>query len=276
MEPPLRSGADAASAAYRAEGGTNGWCSLTAATVTGVGHRLAGDAGQDSYAWSLAGERIAVAVADGLGSVAGSADAAAAATRTAVRAATAFPQGRPREAAVAGIEAAETELRGWEAGSGATTLVVCVVDQGGDAALSRIGDSTAFLLGGGGDDGHVEGPGWRELFEPPADHEEEMPVATGALASGEGRVSADAETVEMSLAGSEVVAVVTDGVAGPWRDGPTTVAPAMVQALMAFPSPIELATLVDFSRQGCHDDRTIVAIRPAGEWSGAEPCEDGG
>ena len=264
MEPPLRSGADAASASYRAEGGTNGWCALTAATVTGVRHRLAGEAGQDTYAWALAGEWMAVAVADGLGSVAGSADAAAAATRAAVRAATALPQGRPREAALAGIDAAETELRGWEAGTGATTLVVCVVEQHGDAALSRIGDSTAFILSGS------DGQGWRELFEPPADHEEEMPVATGALASGEGRVAARAETVEVTLVGSEVVAVVSDGVAGPWRDGPTTVAPAMVEGLMAFPSPIELAALVDFSRQGCHDDRTIVAIRPVGEWSGAE------
>ncbi|HET7523037.1 MAG TPA: protein phosphatase 2C domain-containing protein [Acidimicrobiales bacterium] len=267
MEPPLRSGADAASASYRAEGGTTGWCSLTAATVTGVGHRLTGETGQDSFAWAVAGERLAVAVADGLGSVPGSTEAAAAATRTAVRAATALPQGQPREAAMAGIDAAETEMRGREAGSGATTLVVCVLDQGGDAALSRVGDSTAFVFGSGG------GRGWRELFDPPADHEEEMPVATGALASGEGRVSAVAETVEVTLSGSEILAVVSDGVAGPWRDGPTTVAPAMVEGLMACPSPIELAALVDFSRQGCHDDRTMVAIRPVGEWSGAELYE---
>lgn len=263
MEPPLRSGAGAASASYRAEGGTTGWCSLTAATVTGVGHRLAGEPGQDSYAWAVAGDRLAVAVADGLGSVPGSDLAAEAATRAAVQGATALPHGQPHEAAAAGIDAAETELRGWEAGRGATTLVVCVVDEGGEAALSRIGDSTAFVLGSG------EGSDWRELFDPPADHEEEMPVGTGALASGEGRVSADVETVEVTLAGSEVVAVVTDGVAGPWRDGPTTVAPAMVEGLMAFPSPIELAGLVDFSRQGCHDDRTMVAVRPLGEWSAA-------
>lgn len=270
MEPPLRSGADAASASYRAEGGTTGWCSLTAAAVTGVGHRLAGEPGQDSYAWAVAGGRLAVAVADGLGSVPGSAEAAAAATRSAVQAATAFAHGPPRHAATAGIDAAEAELRGWEAGRGATTLVVCVVDQGGEAALSRIGDSTAFVLGTG------EGSHWRELFDPPADHEEEMPVGTGALASGEGRVSADVETVEVTLRGSEVVAVVSDGVAGPWRDGPTTVAPAMVEGLMAFPSPIELADLVDFSRQGCHDDRTMVAVRPIGEWSAAKPREADG
>ena len=270
MEPPLRSGADAASASYRAEGGTTGWCSLTAATVTGVGHRLAGEAGQDSYAWAVAGERLAVAVADGLGSVPGSDHAATAATRAAVQAATAFPHPRPRDAATAGVEAAETELRGWEAGSGATTLVVLVVDEGGEAALSRIGDSTAFVLGGG------EGPDCRELFDPPADHEEEMPVGTGALASGEGRVSADVETVEVTLEGSEVVAVVSDGIAGPWRDGPTNVAPAMVEGLMDFLSPIELAGLVDFSRQGCHDDRTMVAVRPVGEWSGAKLCDPEG
>jgi len=270
MEPPLRSGADAASASYRAEGGTTGWCSVTAATVTGVGHRLAGEAGQDSYAWALAGARLAVAVADGLGSVPGSAGAAKAATRAAVSAATAVPHDRPLEAATAGIDAAEAELRGWDPGAGATTLVVCVVDQGGDAALSRVGDSTAFVIGG------ADGRGWAELFDPPAEHEAVMPVATGALASGEGRISADVDTAEVRLAGSDVLAVVSDGIAGPWRDGPTTVAPAMVEGLMASPSPIELAGLVDFSRQGCHDDRTMVAVSPVGEWSGAELHGDEG
>lgn len=271
MDPPLRSRADAATASYRAEGGTTGWCSLTAATLTGVRHRLAGEASQDYFAWAVAGRRLAVAVADGLGSVPGSGDAAMTAAGAAVSAASSSKEG-PRQAALAAIDAAESELRGPEHGAGATTLVVCVVDAGGDVALSRVGDSTAFLVDAGEGD---EGACWRELFAPPPEHEDEVPVATGAL-SAEGRLSADVETAAVVLGGSEVVVVVSDGIAGPWRDGPSTVAPAMIDGILGRPSAIELARLADFSRQGCHDDRTIVAVRPRGRWSDADPTEGEG
>jgi hypothetical protein len=36
------------------------------------------------------------------------------------------------------------------------------------------------------------------------------------------------------------------------------VAPALAAAFAAHPTPLELARLASFSRQGCHDDRTIV------------------
>lgn len=180
------------------------------------------------------------------------------AARSAVAGATGAA-GSTRESALAGIAAAEAELR--DLATGATTIVVCVVDSGCEAALARVGDSTAFVVGG------EDEQGWRELFAPPADHEAEVPVVTGAIEAGEGSLSATVETVEVSLEGTEVVAVVSDGIAGPWRDGPTTVAPAMVDGLVARPTPLELATLADFSRQGCHDDRTIVAVWPAETWS---------
>jgi serine/threonine protein phosphatase PrpC len=259
VEPPLRPGADSASAAYRADGGTTGWCSLRAATIAGVGHRLAGDSNQDCYAWAVAGSRLVVALADGLGSVPGSAAAARAAALTAASSAAGAAEG-PRESALAGVEAAEAQLRDGELTAGATTVIVCVVEAGGEVALCRVGDSTAFLIGCEGE------PGWREVFPPPPDHEEEVPVATGALAAGAGMVAAAVETVEVKPEGSEVVVVVSDGLAGPWRDGPSTVAPSMVEGILERPSPLQLAGLADFSRQGCHDDRTIVAVWPVGTW----------
>jgi hypothetical protein len=72
------------------------------------------------------------------------------------------------------------------------------------------------------------------------------------------------ETAAVRL-GDRVLVLVTDGIADPWRDGPSTVAPALASTLAAHPTAIDLAVLADFSRHGCHDDRTIVALwmRPA-------------
>ena len=72
----LRGGGQAPEAAYRADGGDGDWCALRAASVAGVRHRLSGEAGQDSFAWIATEDCLAVAVADGLGSVPGSAGAA--------------------------------------------------------------------------------------------------------------------------------------------------------------------------------------------------------
>jgi hypothetical protein len=52
----------------------------------------------------------------------------------------------------------------------------------------------------------------------------------------------------------------TDGIADPWRDGPATVAPVLAAALAHPPPALELAQLSDFSRQGCHDDRTMLGV----------------
>jgi hypothetical protein len=56
-----------------------------------------------------------------------------------------------------------------------------------------------------------------------------------------------------------VLVLVTDGVANPLRDGPSTVAPGLAEVLRTTPSPLSLAGAADFSRRGAHDDRTILA-----------------
>src|SRR5215471_9917388 len=86
-EPALRERGDAANASWRADGASSACWTLRAASVTGVRHRLNGDIGEDSYAWCFDGPLIAVAVADGLGSVPGSAGASARAATAAARAA---------------------------------------------------------------------------------------------------------------------------------------------------------------------------------------------
>lgn len=216
---------------------------VRAASATGVRHRLSGRGCQDFFAWCHAGGVVALAVADGLGSIPGSEEAAIRAARAAVAAAV-DGYGGPDPVGEA-VRAADMAA----AGRGATTLVVAVVDPDGAVSLGRVGDSTAFVV-----DGDRE---WAELF--PGPPEEEIRAETAALPSG-GEGGADPQSAQARLDGSTVLVLASDGVADPWRDGPTTVAPALVDALLQHPSALELARLVDFSRQGCHDDRTLVCI----------------
>jgi serine/threonine protein phosphatase PrpC len=245
----LREVADAGTAALRAEGGAWGSWALRAASVAGVRHRLAGRPVEDAYAWRTAGELLVAAVADGVGSLAGSAETARLAADAACRAtADAAADVEPPAAVLAGVAAANQAVAGT---SGATTLVVAVVDIEGAAWVARVGDSSAWHLGAGG---------WEELFPAPGG-EDVASTATPALPSPAPPV----EVADVGIAFGEALVLLTDGIADPMRDGPTTVAPALAEALAEPPSPLALAALADFSRQGCHDDRTVVALwrRPA-------------
>jgi serine/threonine protein phosphatase PrpC len=135
------------------------------------------------------------------------------------------------------------------AGGGATTLVLALVAVDGTVQAARVGDSTAFCVTEGG-------RSWTELFEHPAGDDEQLGTETDALPSA----TPAWESARIYLRPSDVLVLVTDGVADPWRDGPATVAPALAIALAGHPGPLELARLVDFSRQGCHDDRTLVSV----------------
>lgn len=256
IEPPLRSPASAGSAGYSADGGSTGWCVVRAATVTGVGHRLAAEVNQDYYAWAQSGTRVAIAVADGLGSIPGSDAAARIAACAAVELAV-DPRHDPPESALQAIAGAESAVRSGGESFGATTLIVAVGEPGSDVALARVGDSTAFVVG---PEISAEGGSWREVFPPPCSDGGLVEVATGALQSAGEAAAGTVESARATLAAEDVLVVVSDGIAGPWRDGPSTVAPAMVEGILGAPSPLELAILANFSRQGCHDDRTIVAL----------------
>jgi hypothetical protein len=74
------------------------------------------------------------------------------------------------------------------------------------------------------------------------------------------------ETASVVLPAGAGLVLLTDGVADPVRDGPGTVAPALAEVLRGGPSgaltPLALAEAADFSRRGCQDDRTILAVWP--------------
>lgn len=246
-EPRLRPAGDASSAGWRAEGASTEWCTLRAASVAGVRHRLAGQEPEDSFAWAHADGVLLVAVTDGVGSVAESAGAAARAGRAAVDAGLTAAADGPEAALRTAVDAANRAAHG----GGATTLVVALVDRAGTGAVARVGDSTAFLVG---DDGPAV-----ELFDPP--DPDRVDAATAALPAAR----PEPEIRRIPAGGAPLLVLVTDGVADPWRDGPTTVAPAVTAALRERPDPPELLVLADFSRQGCHDDRTLVCVWPLPE-----------
>ncbi len=188
---------------------------------------------------------MAVAIADGVssspGAGAASASAVEAGTRYALEAAA---DGTGREEVVRAIGAANVAVR--NAGGGATTLVIALLDATGRGALARIGDSSAFILSGGA---------WREVWLPDSDVGS-IRTATSALPAETPAV----EVAELELGLGDVLVLVTDGIADPLRDGPTTVAPGLAAALASAPDPLDLALVVDFSRRGVHDDRTLVAV----------------
>ncbi|HLI02579.1 MAG TPA: protein phosphatase 2C domain-containing protein [Acidimicrobiales bacterium] len=252
-EQPARLRERSGGLGFLADGGDDGPWALRAASVAGVRHRLAGEAGQDAFAWRLvdAGGRswLVLAVADGLGSVPGSAAAATAATR-AVADALAARLGAGDEPRVdrswwaplyAEAAGAVTEA------GGATTLVAVAIDADGAGVAARVGDSTALLLAGGS---------WAPVWPlPTIDPDAPVEPKTPALPS-----TVEPEVGAVNLDEGAALVLVTDGVADPLADGPTTVAPALAAGLAEPVTPLQLAVLADFSRRGCFDDRTILAV----------------
>lgn len=260
----LRSEVASPGAGIRAEiGDVEGWA-LRAASVTGVRHRLAGLGNDDAFAWRSGAPALTVAVADGVSNVRGSAGAAVLAAEVAVAAAcrAMADDGAtgPDAALAAAVSGANEALIG---GDGATTLVVAVVAADGTVTGARVGDSSAFVL--------VRGA-WAELFAgsgPGADDDGVVSTTTSALPSPSPRM----ESATSRLAPGDALVLVSDGVADPLRDGPDTVAPALAAALGNPPGALALIGVVDFSRQGCHDDRTLLGVwrlAPGPDRSGEE------
>jgi hypothetical protein len=153
-----------------------------------------------------------------------------------------------------------------------TTLIVALLTStatgGAVASLARTGDSAAFSLSAAG--------AWREIFDGHGTQAEVgsddgldlLSTATDVLPWPRGRDDRRAMlgTASLELVEGSALVLVTDGVANPLRDGPSTVAPGLAAVLRAIAdgelSPLELAQAADFSRRGAHDDRTILVAWP--------------
>jgi len=258
---PLRRRAVPGEACYRADGGQSAEFVVLAASVAGVAHRLSGRRCEDAYAWALPRPgRLAVIVADGV-STAGrggeGADIAVGAACEHLLAAEGWGEMECLAALRAASEAVSA-AGGASAAELSTTLVVALVsvsEAGAEVCLARVGDSSAFVLAGAE---------WHELF--PGRAEEELRGSViGVLPLGSHGGDA-IEIASVVLPGGAALVLLTDGVADPLRDGPGTVAPALAEVLGGGRSgaltPLALVDAADFSRRGCQDDRTVLAVWP--------------
>jgi hypothetical protein len=212
--------------------------------------------------------RIAVVIADGVGSAGRGGEGAEIAVRAACDYLVNLAAGdgwglEESETAVSSAGRALYEAGGLRARELSTTLVVGLLtarDGGADVALARVGDSSAWALAGA-DAASVQGQ-WEELFSGPGD-DELRGRPTRALPFGP---DGSSQQSEAHLPPRSALVLLTDGAGDPLRDGPSTVAPALAEVLSGGPSgalsPLDLARAADFSRRGCGDDRTILAVWP--------------
>jgi len=266
---------------YRPDVVADGWSSphfeVRCASVRGAAHRFRGEPRQDEFAVVPHGSGALVAVvADGLSAAPMSHLGATIACRTVVeyllRALDADPAAGvdwPDLLRCAGwslVEYAARQLPPGDGGAGvadplaaeralATTVVVALVRPGppgrATAALARVGDSAAWVLGGGE---------WRPVF-PPSPYAEVLPDAVAALP----RVPTDATPVEVELGDVDVLLLGTDGFADPLTDGLADGGAAgklFAEALAAPPPMLRLAWLLDFDGETYDDDRTLLGVWP--------------
>ena len=259
---PLRRQAVAGQACYRADGGQSAEFVVLAASVAGVAHRLSGRRCEDAYGWALPRPgRLAMIVADGVSTAGRGGEGADVAVNAACEHLLSA-DGWGEMECLAALRAAGEAVSGAGGQSAAelsTTLVVALVSASGAGAgvcLARVGDSSAFVLAGAV---------WEELF--PGRAEEELRgTVIGVLPLGSRGEGDSIETASVTLPKGAALVLLTDGVADPLRDGPSTVAPALAEILSGGPSgaltPLALADAADFSRRGCQDDRTVLAAWP--------------
>jgi hypothetical protein len=258
---PLRRRAVASEACYRADGGQSAEFVVLAASVAGVAHRLSGRRCEDAYAWALPRPgRLALIVADGVSTAGRGGEGADIAVSAAWEHLLAV-EGWGEMECLAALRVASDAVSAAGCASAAelsTTFVVALVsasEAGAEVRLARVGDSSAFIL--------VKDR-WDELFPGGAEDELRGSVV-GVLPLGS-RGGDAVETASVLLPAGAALVLLSDGVADPLRDGPGTVAPALAEVLSGGPSgaltPLALADAADFSRRGCQDDRTILAVWP--------------
>lgn len=239
----------------------DGWSTpeftVRSASIRGANHRFHRKPRQDSARVAVheASGSIVFAVADGGSGATDSHVGAVEASQAAVeRILHLLSQGAPMDFESIAHHAAE-RLRHVTASRHATTLVAGVVHvdaSGPKAELCRIGNSGAWLLDRATGSYHA-------LFGTKAGSDTE-PISNAAVRLP--HVPDSVEAVAEHLTASEVLLIGTDGFGDPLGDGAGPVGTLFARHLAVPPTPLQLAHVLDFSRETFDDDRTLVAVWP--------------
>ncbi|WP_410597382.1 protein phosphatase 2C domain-containing protein [Amycolatopsis sp. lyj-23] len=260
---------------------------LRAASTRGRAHRFAGKVRQDAYAFRCDGRFVVAAVADGVSSRPLSHVAANVVSQHGchlvaklletqepedldwahvlrVLATKVINAGRRRLQVAAQpsvIEPGREEV----AGALATTVLFAVVDmrpdvEGHPVHVLAYGDTSAWIL--------RSGVRWEPQNPVKNQGAAVASSATDALPYLPGRPPA---VVRTRLAPTDVLLLVTDGVADPLDDGTGTVGAFLAEQWRCPPEPLAFAAHVDFARRSHDDDRTAVAVWPAEALGGLTP-----
>jgi serine/threonine protein phosphatase PrpC len=255
---------------FAADGWGTGRFTVRAASVRGYQHRHDGKPRQDDFAVAChpGSGAVVTAVADGVSSVDLAHVGATLACRNLVdqllRQLDEDPSAAPDWAelmrcagwALVEFAAAQPEAAPEETAAAraerllATTLVAAVVrprSGGAVAEVAGVGDSAAWLLRAGA---------WTALLG-----EQDGEILTPAVAALP-RVPAEVPASSVELDHGDVLLLGTDGIGGALGDGSGLVGAAFAAGLAAPPAPLDLAHLLDFSRETFDDDRTLVAVWP--------------
>jgi len=219
---------------------------VRAATVRGLRHRYDGTPGQDALGmvWNSRRSSLFVVVADGLGSLRDSGEAARRAVAAALHTATQLDGHRDPVFLLQAAGRAVDDFNAQGEGKGTSTMVVAEIaatGAGADVSIWGIGDSEAWLL---------RGDRWTPLHHERGPRRENV---TRHLPSDEAKRSG------RQVNPGSVVLLATDGFAGALGPG-SPLGADLAEQWDRPPAPLDFLRQVDFADDQFTDDRAAVAV----------------
>ncbi|MEV0129413.1 protein phosphatase 2C domain-containing protein [Dactylosporangium sp. NPDC050688] len=263
-EPPLGGGASVGCTGHSAW--FRGGCTarqpdaanlvVRGAVLRGLSHAVDGSVGQDASGalWHQRSGSLYLAVADGVGSLPDSAQAAFTAVRSALDGAPRRPEqldlvahAGPLFERVARDVDAGLRANGPGSPTGATTLLLAEIHPvagGAHVVVCGVGDSEAWIL---------DQEGWRPIHHERDGGGEEN--STRQLPR-----HPEPKVYRLSAATGSVVLLATDGFAGAIGARRSPLARELRERWTSVPAPLEFVTHIDFVDEYWTDDRTAVAV----------------
>lgn len=219
---------------------------VRAATLRGLRHRYDGTPGQDALGvvWNERRNALFAVVADGLGSMTASGEAAQRAVRAALRCSRQLGDAEDLAMVLASASESVEDFNDRSPAKGTTTLVVSEIRRTRAGVLVTtlgVGDSEAWVLRGGG---------WKALHHERRKNAESV---TRHLPSDSPRRTRE------PVAGGSVVLLASDGFASALGPG-SPLGQELAGRWQRPPVPLDFLAQVDFENDRFTDDRAAVAV----------------